>query len=419
VSKLIIIFFLFTVSFSFLKNKDIFSPSKIYLFYYFIFFLHSFLPGLPKPVYFLCFLIIFIGFVCALLESKVIKKKILAKHTIDESDKKIPKIIWLFTLIPVCAQIALINSSGGISGFLESYGSRVLAWKGKGIFVILQSTGEVLNLFYFALSLLKPRGRQWWGLFILHTILVLLITGFSGSRTAILGLFAQQMIIFYYLSKINIWKIASVTGLLLFFAMFLGGIREGKIKNLDLSSTENTISEILNLSYFSYGTNPLMLIYNAKNLTLSYGKTFLSILTNLVPRKIWPEKIDSGGVFFTKNYADDMWEGASNLTPTFIGEWIINFGWIFGILGYLLFSTLILFFLVKKYKAFYSKRTQISYNQCLRLVFYLSFSWAFSGLIIGEVTNVTINFVLTKIVPILLLSKALSNLRTNKKIYAY
>ena len=56
------------------------------------------------------------------------------------------------------------------------------------------------------------------------------------------------------------------------------------------------------------------------------GKTYVSAITNLVPRSIWPDKFDTGGIEFNEYYLNDKYEGLSYISPSLFGELVLNFG---------------------------------------------------------------------------------------------
>ena len=136
--------------------------------------------------------------------------------------------------------------------------------------------------------------------------------------------------------------------------------------------------------------------------------TLLSLVTNAVPRDWWPDKPDSGGIYFTKVYTGDAWEGASNLTPTFLGEGVINFGWIFGILFFVFAYPSLMYFIVTYYRRVIRRvRSAPGAASAMDVVLYAFVLWAAVALMTGEVTNVLLSLALTRIVPIAVLKAAL------------
>ena len=95
--------------------------------------------------------------------------------------------------------------------------------------------------------------------------------------------------------------------------------------------------------------------YIYQNNSLSYGMTYLTAITNLVPRSIWPSKPDPGGVVFTRDYTNGMYDEFNQYSTGLFPEAIINFGMI----GGFIFGSLLLFILTIGssyifYKLFYT-----------------------------------------------------------------
>lgn len=63
---------------------------------------------------------------------------------------------------------------------------------------------------------------------------------------------------------------------------------------------------------------------------MQHGKTYLTVFTNFIPRYIYPDKPDTGGISFTKIYTGNKYRGLSNLATDSITEGIVNFGLVMG-----------------------------------------------------------------------------------------
>jgi len=202
--------------------------------------------------------------------------------------------------------------------------------------------------------------------------------------------------------------IPAAAGLLL-AAVLLGLARNGlKIERGEVITGFNNGNTASASSTFDYGVAPLKLLVNADHLRLAHGSTILSLATNAVPRDWWPEKPDSGGVFFTKAYANDEWDGASNLTPTFLGEWIMNFGWVPGIVCFLIAYPMIMFVVVKMYvRTMRRLRSGRDAATAVDVVLYITVMWAAVALMVGEITNVVLNVAITQIIPLVAMRKLL------------
>jgi hypothetical protein len=169
----------------------------------------------------------------------------------------------------------------------------------------------------------------------------------------------------------------------------------------------------------NYGVLPLKILLYASDLQLAHGSTLISVLTNPIPRNFWPEKPDTGGVFFTKVYTGDAWDGASNLTPTFLGEGVINFGWLGGLLFFVVASLLLMWCVVSYYKRTQSRVAGgIDAAVAIDVVLYGLVMWAAVALMVGEVTNTVQNLVMTQVLPALVLKYVLVKKRAGRPVGA-
>jgi hypothetical protein len=194
------------------------------------------------------------------------------------------------------------------------------------------------------------------------------------------------------------------------FAMIIGVLREGvKLDDSQISTGLDSNDPVLTMSIFNYGVQPLHILLSAGDLQLANGSTLLSVLTNPIPRNWWPEKPDTGGVFFTKKYTDDAWDGASNLTPTFLGEGVINFGWLGGLVFYLVLDLLLMYFVVHRYKTTLARlRPPPTAATAIDLVIYVLLMWTAVALLAGEVTNTVQTLLVTQLAPAFVLRHILA-----------
>jgi hypothetical protein len=385
------------------SNRDLFSPAKLYLLNFAVFFGAAFIHDLSPGTAGLCLLVVSFGTLAALFErtpprirSGNVESCVLYGH------RRAVATIWALTIGPLAAFVYLVIHAGGFWSFVAKSGGRTVEWRGLGWAVTLMLGIGVLNLSYLAVGLLGRRNRRWWIAFAVHGLITVSVLGISGSRSAILSHLVIMAMLFNYLHRrLTIVAAAFAAASLLFAALFLGSLRE-QIYGI-MSEGTGEISEAWSLKQdsFSYGTTALERILHMDPRTLAHGTTFLSLFTNAVPRGWWPSKPDSGGIFLTKHYFDDAWDGASNVTPTFLGEWIINFGLPLGTVGFVIAQALILRLLSVRYTrtcgGLGGPRTV---DMALRIVLYLCLLWALVGLMVGEVTNTLLLFMLTRVAPI-------------------
>jgi hypothetical protein len=394
--------FVATAAISITTNRDVFSPTKFYLVNFVVFFGAAFTGSASDEVCALSMLVLAMGTVAALMERGAPPVPAYRQGTLSLRDQpQATTWIWILTAGPILGQSFLIQRSGGFYSFVGGYGSRVLEWQGAGWATTLMMTVGTLNLCYLAVGLVRRRTIAWWSGFFAHLAITLFIVGLSGSRSAVLGTLVLHLITIHYMRRRV--SIASASALGLVFvasALSLGSARErvGELLENGLSSVDIAA---LKSDSFAYGTAPLQLILDADPMPMAFGTTFLSALTNPVPRSWWPGKFDSGGIFLTKLYADDAWGGASNMTPTFLGEWVINFGWVVGIAGYITSASLLAWMLARGYRGLLRAiREPRSVDRALDVALYVCLMWSVVGLMVGEVTNVFLSFLLHRVAPI-------------------
>lgn len=178
---------------------------------------------------------------------------------------------------------------------------------------------------------------------------------------------------------------------------FLGAIRNN-VSTSDGFVTVNNISAFdnLELSHFKYGLIPLEIITDASDIDFQYGLTYLSLLTNFIPREIYPEKLDSGGIYFTKKYTGDAWGGFEfSYWSCYRGH---NKFWFFygPIIGFL---SIFLFYIagIQFYKKFiFKRRTGVSGLLIIPYVYFVLLAARYSC---SEFSYVIFNFILTVLLP--------------------
>ena len=374
----------------------------------------------PWELWLLLLLVLLVGLFTVLLEAIVrtplSARPLGARGAFDE--RHFAHWIWLLSVPAMVSQVAVVQMFGGIEGYINIIGNRVVELRGLGWAKTMISTISVFNLIYFAVGLTRRRSRVWWAGYLAHLLILLVFGLLSGSRSALLSAFAMQLFCVHYLrGGVRVLRAVAVGAALLAAAMIIGVAREGiKLDGDTLSTGLEGADQVVQLSIFRNGVEPLQIPLDAGPLRLAYGSTLLSLATNAVPRDWWPEKPDTGGVFLTKEYTGDAWDGASNLTPTFLGEAVINFGWVAGI------GFFVVVYPAMMYGHFgYYRRTVRRLREApgpataIDLVVYLFVLWAVVGLMTGEVTNVLLNLVLTQIVPAAAAKALLTRRRTARR----
>lgn len=398
-----ILYFLLLFALSYTQRTDLFSPLRVFLLNIIVFWGDIFVNEYNPYVSFYFFTILSFGLVIYILEGKDRNTNSREKLCIPDQKKMWVKL-WILTLIPVLAQFYLIMKMGGIAGYIYSIGLRVKEWSGLGIYIVLIRTMPVINLVYYIL-LVKSRhvGRMEKVFFFFNFVIFVIISLLSGSRSTLLVNFVLMFIVYYYyVKKISVSKFFLVGVVTLFLAMVMGIARNGySYKDGELKtglSNENSEKKI-EAANFTYGLFPLKIITEQEYLkSYSYGSTYLSALTNVIPRSIWPGKPDTGGVTFTSQY-QNIHQGYSNYSTDFLVEGILNFGYV----GGTVFAYALLFLIYwaftsyyKKYRCFHSLRSAIIYY-----LSYVCFLFLIPTYLHGEFTTVTHTIFINKIAVII------------------
>lgn len=417
-----IVFFLIWLSLlliSFHKRKDFCSPSKLFLLNIIVFWGDIFVTEYNIFVNVCFFFTLIFGFLIIKLEGS--GNNLNQKGFLIVRNKKILWIkLWILTLIPILSQIMLIDKLGGVDGYMASISLRVKEWQGLGIYLFFLKFMQVINLLYFFL-IVKIYGvskSEKIG-FLLNLVIFMSISLLSGSRSTLLVNFILMAIIYYYVVhrfKIKFFLLLGVS--LLFIAMLLGAVRNGLSYHdgeLITGLSDDSPNKKMETSNFSYGLFPLKVISETNYIeSYKYGSTYLSAITNLVPRTIWPDKPDTGGVVFTNEYYN-VHNGYSNYSTSFIVEGILNWGEFLGVvMAYLLMIFIYVFFLnyFKSKYVFDNLQTFVMYFMSYACCLYIIPSYFH-----GEFTTVTHTLFVNKLVIIILVVKFVISSRVKYEIY--
>ena len=393
------------------SNNDTFSPAKFFLAFYLLFHVGAFFEPPSTIVTGLMLVPLFLGVLVVLNEANQTQYLPRAKDTIAPAvpkarDYRAAAVIWLLSSPSIFAQYYMISEFGGIEAYVGSIETRVQDWSGYGWARTLIGLMSAFNVAYFAISLVRKRDGFWWLLFAVHFGVTFVLGLGSGSRGGMLNILALLAITFHYVKRPISLPAASGLVAVLVGAASLFGVARSNLEIVDgqLTTGLATSTESFSLNSFFYGIEPLQYITRAPHLILAQGSTFFSFFTNAIPRELYPDKPDTGGVFFTVNYAGNAWLGLSNLTPTFLGEWIINFGYLAGIVGFFLSYGAIFYILIRWYSRLLRDPNRVRDRLfAVDLAIYLHAVWAGVALMVGEFTNVALGFVLTQLVPLLAL----------------
>lgn len=399
---ILLVCWIFITILSVLFNRDIFSPAKIYLLSIFVYFASIFFEDYSLNIYLVYIFLLFFGLILVIFEyrhtNSIVNKDIRLNNSFSKFDNrknynKALVVIWLFTIIPIIAQLYLIYLMGGLQSYINNLGFRVVEWKGLGVILELIKMFGTINLIYFIFLLLfKKIGKRKWILYLVHFSLFVLVGLLSGSRGTLLWNFVFMIVIYHYLVKRVAFKTVLLLGIIIFMVASLLGVARNGYKLTDdgfrsgLDKQEEW-TDLFSAKTFSYGTDPLVLTLSSENNNLQYGLTFITPLTNLVPRAIWPSKPDTGGVVLTKYYTGDAWGGYSNLSTGLIAEGIINFGKFWGIIVGFIILAILMFYLNKFYRVVSLNTEEVSLKKTLQVSIYSFIGFSFSGLLFAEWTD--------------------------------
>jgi hypothetical protein len=408
--------FVLTMLWALRSNRDVFSPAKFFLFSVFIFHLGALAGPSSYQLWMLVLLVVLVGATVVLFEA-VSPLPQRPRYPLELRRYADPPNfllwIWALSLPALTGELYVLWHFGGLQAYVNILYNRVVEFRGLGFALTLSGTLVAWNLAYFVIGLTRPRSRRWWSLYAIHFVMTLLVGLLSGSRGATLNVIAIQLFCYHYIrGNVRLRTALTVAVALLGFALAIGAVRNAvRIGDQGVTTGWNADSQAQQYGAFQYGTQPLQILLDADRMKLAYGVTLASAVTNLVPRSWWPDKPDTGGVFFTKEYTGNAWGGASNLTPTLLGEFVINFGWVAGIALYVLVYPTLLYLLVRYYRRVIPwARVEGGAAGAIEILIYLCVMWALVGLMIAEVTSTLQNLITTKVLPLLLL-KAVFGMR--------
>jgi hypothetical protein len=409
-----------TGALAFLTNRDMFSPGKFYLISFMMFYAGALASPDEYELWLLMLLVLLIGVATVCLEAGAalqIPREAQLPQRSSSGERNVAFWIWVASLPAIAAQVYIVHHFDGLEGYINIIGDRVIEMRGLGWAKTLTATIVILDLMYFGIGLTRRRSKSWWMLWGLHLLVVLGMGALSGSRGSILTVFPLLLFSYHYLRKpVKIVYALPIGLVLVGCAIAIGIIRQGlRLDEGTVSTGFDSYDQALSLSIFNYGVLPLKILLFASDLQLAGGTTLISVLTNPIPRDFWPDKPDTGGVFFTKVYTGDAWDGASNLTPTFLGEGVINFGWLGGLVFFIAASLALMWWVVRYYKQMQSRVAGGSdAGVAIEVVVYGLVMWAAVALMVGEVTNTVQTLVMTQILPALVMKAVLVKKRAGR-----
>ncbi|MDI6448181.1 hypothetical protein [Anaerobaca lacustris] len=339
----------------FASNRDIFSPGKFYHMSLTVYFVDIFLSKQNAYIYAIYLGYVLVGMGLSVLEAYTLSRSGAVPPLRKPSGMVPPRfvlVLWALSIIPILAQCYLIHITGGLVALAMTIAHRVGEWRGLGHIVMLVKLIAPINLVYFAVGLAftKRHAGIWWMVYLLHLLVFAVMALLQGSRGFILLQFVSMAIVYHYLRRPVKLRYALAGGVaLLVIAGFLGTVRNNLTRLENLHDLREMQGDTLNLRMLSYGVNPLNVVFEREFTDYQYGKTFLTPVTNFIPRRIWPDKFESGGVVLTKFLRGRHYLGLSHMSTGIVTESILNFGRPLGILWGFLLLTLVIVLLAVLY----------------------------------------------------------------------
>ncbi|SDY01082.1 hypothetical protein SAMN05216287_4321 [Pseudomonas kuykendallii] len=382
----------------FLLNKDLLSPGKILFVFTFLFYLGVFAGDVSGLTIFAYLFLMVALVVVAFIDSNFEFSEYVNMQAVPIGKYA----ILFFLLLPAfCLKIKMVIDEGGLVAYLMSLAFRVVELEGRGWILVVFSSVQVFYVYLcyiFMLDCKKSALKIF--IFLSSTGIFLFVCLTSGSRSSLLMPLITILVMRHYLIK-RIGLVFSVgcLFLFLFFVAFYGAFRNDFGGN-DFSELS---FEKLNYAHFYYGTNPLEILASSDVNEPLLGATYATLFTNFIPRAIYPEKPDTGGLVFTKIYTGDQWQGLSNLAPGSFVEGVMNFGMFPGFLWGGLLTMIVMFSAVYLFKRAVVYCFDVGANFYFKgVLFILVFNYVLvaARFSYSEFTNVFFSFVLFVVFPL-------------------
>ncbi len=390
-------------------NRDIFSPAKIFVInlvvYHFDIFFNDY--SLATQVTYVFY--IFLAFLLGWLEF-FYYRNISLKPSIDKrryfiekiKNRRVHGLIWMASSLPLLGQLYMFYHFGGVQQYLTALPAKVVSFQGLGFYLIAISLFQVINLVYFTYLLMRVdcKKRELF-IYLIHLSLGITLAVLSASRTGILIYFVYiAIILHYYYRPVRIVTLMFLGTFLLLSASILEVTRYNF--SIDAIPTALKNRNVGTLQHFKYGLVPLELVYSRDITELHYGASYMSLVTNFIPRAIYPDKPASGGVIFTDAYYRDIYKSrTSNLATGLLPEAFINFSFIGGIL-FSIIAYIMMFAPLLKYYTCKIRNKSSDFFSSLRFPAYILICNGLGAILVVEFTNLFL-FLIIKVVFIVLL----------------
>jgi len=233
--------------------------------------------------------------------------------------------------------VYVIHQVGGVRYIWSNMGEVYGKVFTKSMYPILLGHGfiEASLFLHFGIAIHR-RKMSGYSLFLIQLFLTFLLQSMFGGR----GIFIQNIFVLSFLYHVfvrrtNFLKLVSVFLLMFLFLLGYGHLRSslsGEVQPINFSLVKFIYG-------FLVGTNdgmgPVLTFVSdmPKKLDFLYGKSFVQLLWQFIPRSIWNDKPGLfAGVIMKDAFFPGLWELGYSKPPTLIGELYANFH-VFGIIG--------------------------------------------------------------------------------------
>jgi len=414
----LLIFWFIVTGLSLRLTRDIAAPQLLYCAAFGFFFFSIFIEKHSIYLYlvYVSSLLIVLASCFLYNTSSSSRNKIQLKN---QANFKVPAAaIWFLSLPAILGMLYMIEMFGGLSSYIVAAQHGTKSFWGMGPLKTIIATYYPLSLYYFALMIAGKRTRTAYIIFSFHFVILVVLALLSLSRGTLLTHLVFMVLVWHFARK-KLSSIFVAFGLLMLisFASVYGVVRETlTIDDGNFSVGLDNQEQVYKSEWMEFGTFPFERVVNANEVKKHFGSTYVTAITIFVPRNIWPEKPDPGGVVFTNEYAPEFYDEFSHFTTGLYPEAMMNFGIVFGIIFGHIQLTLMLILLSIYYKNvnnklnFYPK----THKSILGLVIYIYVTWGMVMLMTGEFTTIVKGIIIKVIV--LMLSFVFLRLSLKRKI---
>jgi oligosaccharide repeat unit polymerase len=410
---------------TFFCSRSIIAPINIFIILIGFFFSSIFFNNHSVLVYIIYFSILFLVLFHNLITFDWVQSKKI--YIIQSHSYCYPHTRFLLCLIAILFSLFLfINKFGGLASFIIASKRGTEEFYGLGHYKTIVNMIYPLGLVSYIMHNFNKNKKILDSIVnIIIQLFVIFIALLSLSRGTIINYFVSIIIIRHILgirvSKLSyfLFPILAIT-----FASFFGVVRETlnfNDDNFSLGLEKN--DEKFKTEWMEFGTFPIEQInlYHSKN-NPSLGLTYLTAFTNLIPRNIWSGKPDPGGVVFTRDYTNGLYDEFNQYSTGIFPEAMINFGIIGGYFFGLFFFTILLIFSTFLYYKYYLNGFRFNKEKdIIILVFYAYIFMSLPILTTAEFTNVITSLIL-KFITLFIIYKILFikfNYETKIKLHLF